>query len=71
MFLTSHWPIIFSITVSWLILTISLGEIQGKISKSKIRNVRNKQYSQKDEISDVVKRKENNSLSISRREVPF
>ena len=27
------WPIIFCIIVSWLILTVSLGEIKGKMSK--------------------------------------
>ena len=38
MCLMSHWQIIFSITVSWLILTISLGEIKGKMSKISINN---------------------------------
>jgi len=33
MYLTSHWPIIFSIRVSPLILTISLREITGMMSK--------------------------------------
>ena len=34
--LTSRWPIIFSIRVSLLILTISLGEIKGQMIKLQI-----------------------------------
>ena len=38
MCLTSHCPIIFSIRVSWLILTVSLVELKGKMSKLSILN---------------------------------
>ena len=38
MCLTSHWLIVFSIRVSLLILTISLSEIKGNVSKHLVRS---------------------------------
>ena len=66
---TSHWTMICSITVSWLILTVSLSEIKGSLSEIKGKPVRSKDRSVRSKDRSVRDQRKTSEIKGSLSEI--